>query len=111
MNNIFLIIPVFLPIILGIISFLIPFKQQKSLNIFVGISLILSSISVWYSAFSVSETPLVLLSFSDSLDFSLKLDGAGKIFSCLSATLWPLTALYAFDIGFTVSIIVGVSSF
>ncbi|MBO5856856.1 MAG: proton-conducting membrane transporter [Clostridia bacterium] len=97
MNNIFLIIPVFLPIILGIISFFIPFKKQKSLNIFIGVSLILSSVSVWYSAFFASETPLVLLEFSDSLDFSLKLDGAGKIFSCLSATLWPLTALYAFD--------------
>ena len=44
MNNILLIIPVFLPIILGIISFLIPFKKQEHLNIFIGISLVLSSI-------------------------------------------------------------------
>ncbi|MBO7179607.1 MAG: proton-conducting membrane transporter [Clostridia bacterium] len=97
MNNTFLLIPVFLPIILGIISFLIPFKNQKALNAFIGVSLVLSSASVWYSAIFSPENPLILLTFTDTLDFSLKLDGAGKIFACLSATLWPLTALYAFD--------------
>lgn len=97
MSNTILIIPVFLPIILGIFSLLIPFKKQKTHNIFIIVSLVLSSVSVWIPAISTPENTLVLLSFTDSLEFSLKLDGAGKIFSCLSATLWPLTAIYAFD--------------
>ena len=93
----FLLVPVFLPIISGIASFIIPFKKQKSHNLFIGISLLLSAASVWISALFAGDGELVLLSFTDSLDFSLRLDGAGKIFACLSATLWPLTALYAFD--------------
>lgn len=97
MNNNFLLIPVFLPIILGIASFLIPFKNQKCHNAFIGVSLILSSVSVWLCAFFVKDSELVMLSFTDELDFALRLDGAGKIFACLSATLWPFTALYAFD--------------
>lgn len=97
MNNNFLLIPVFLPIILGIASFLIPFKNQKRHNAFIGVSLILSSVSVWLCAFFVKDSELVMLSFTDELDFALRLDGAGKIFACLSATLWPFTALYAFD--------------
>ena len=97
MNNTFLLIPVFLPIILGIISFLIPFKNQKAHNLFISLSIIISSISVWYSAIQTPESTLVILTFTDNLDFALKFDGAGKIFACLSATLWPLTALYAFD--------------
>ncbi len=97
MNSIFLLIPVFLPIILGIASFLIPFKNQKSHNIFIGVSLVLSSVSVWLCTLFASDSVLIMLSFTDNLDFALRLDGAGKIFACLSATLWPFTALYAFD--------------
>ena len=97
MNNTLLLIPVFLPIILGIISFLIPFKNQKAHNLFISLSIIVSSISVWYSAIQAPESTLVILTFTNNLDFALKFDGAGKIFACLSATLWPLTALYAFD--------------
>lgn len=97
MNEIFLTIPVFLPMLLGAILFFIPFKNQKSRNAYVMVSLLASSFSVWLAAFLVSDNSFTLLHFTDSLTFSLKLDGAGKIFSCLSATLWPITAVYAFD--------------
>ena len=97
MNEMFLIIPVFLPIILGAVLFFIPFKNQKQRNTYVMTALLLSSISVWISAFTVSDKAFTLLQFTQELSFSLKLDGAGKIFSCLSATLWPITAIYAFD--------------
>lgn len=97
MNNKFLLIPVFLPIILGIASFMIPFKKQKGHNTFIALSLAASSVAVWLCAVFSNGSELVMLSFTDELDFSLRLDGAGKIFTCLSATLWPLTAVYAFD--------------
>lgn len=97
MNELFLIIPVFLPIILGAILFFIPFKNQKQRNAYVLISLLLSSVAVWLSAFLVPDKAFTILQFTDDLAFTLKLDGAGKIFSCLSATLWPVTAVYAFD--------------
>lgn len=97
MNEMFLIIPIFLPIILGAVLFFIPFKNQKQRNTYVMTALMLSSISVWVSVFTVPDKAFTLLQFTDELSFSLKLDGAGKIFSCLSATLWPITAIYAFD--------------
>lgn len=97
MNELFLIIPVFLPIILGAILFFIPFKSQKQRNAYVITSLLLSSVAVWLAAFLVPDKTFTLLQFTDDLSFSLRLDGAGKLFSCLSATLWPITAVYAFD--------------
>lgn len=97
MNELFLITPIFLPIILGAILFFIPFKNQKQRNAYVITSLILSSVAVWLSAFLVPDNSLTILHFTDELTLSLRLDGAGKIFSCLSATLWPITAIYAFD--------------
>lgn len=97
MNELFLIVPVFLPIILGAVLFFIPFKNQGQRNAYVMISLLCSSVAVWISAFLAGENTFTILSFTDDLAFSLRLDGAGKIFSFLSATLWPLTALYAFE--------------
>lgn len=97
MNEIFLIIPVFLPMILGAILFFIPFKSQKQRNTYVMASLLASSVAVLLAAFWVPDNTFTLLRFTDDLSFSLRLDGAGKIFSCLSAILWPLTAIYAFD--------------
>ncbi len=97
MSEKFLLAPVFLPFILGAVLFLIPFRSQRSRNVYVMISLLCSAACVWLSAFLVPERSLILLRFMEDLTFSLKLDGAGKLFSCLSATLWPITALYAFD--------------
>lgn len=97
MNELFLIIPVFLPIVLGAILFFIPFKNQKQRNTYVIAALLAASLSVWLAAFLVPENSFTILQFTDGLSFSLRLDGAGKIFSCLSATLWPITAIYAFD--------------
>ncbi len=97
MNELFLTVPIFLPIILGAILFFIPFKNQKQRNTYVLVSLILSSVTVWLSAFLAPDKSLTILQFTDDLAFSLRLDGAGKLFSCLSATLWPITAVYAFD--------------
>lgn len=92
-----LLISVFLPIILGAVILLLPFKGQKSLNIYVFASLVVSAAAVWASALSPADCKVELLTFTKEITLALNLDGAGKIFACLSATLWPVTAIYAFD--------------
>ena len=97
MNSLFLVVPIFLPIILGAVSFVIPENKKLIRNIFVMATIVCSSVFVWILALNTPQESLVLLKFTDNLNFVLRLDGAGKIFSCLSATLWPLTALYSFE--------------
>ena len=97
MNRLFLIVPILLPIILGTLSFVIPADKKKQRNAFTMFTILCSSVSVWLLALNTPQESLVLLNLTENLSFVLKLDGAGKIFSCLSATLWPLTALYAFE--------------
>lgn len=97
MNPLYLLIPVFLPVLLGGASFILPFRSIKARNIYVLTGLTVCSVFVWALALSTPENSLVLLNFTDALSISLRLDGAGKIFACLSATLWPLTAIYAFE--------------
>ena len=97
MSEYVLLIAVFLPLVLGAMSYFIPFSTQKHRNAFIMGALLVSAASVWIAALMVPETTLTILQFTNQLSFALRLDGAGRIFSCLSATLWPLTALYAFD--------------
>jgi len=97
MRTYLLLIPVFLPVLLGTVSYFLPFRNQRQRNLFVMVSLLINSAAVWTAACCVPEETLTLIPFTNELSFSLRLDGAGRLFACLSATLWPLTALYAFD--------------
>lgn len=93
----FLLLPIFLPILLGLASYFLPFKNTRQRNSYVMLTLLISAAALWVAVLTVPDDKLTLLQFTDQLAFSLRLDGAGRLFACLSATLWPLTALYAFD--------------
>ena len=93
----FLLLPIFLPILLGLISYFLPFGNARQRNVYVMLTLLVSAVALWVAVLTVPDDELTLLQFTDRLAFSLRLDGAGRLFACLSATLWPLTALYAFD--------------
>ncbi len=97
MNSLILLFPVFFPVLAGFASFVLPFRKQRGRNLFVMVSLLLSAAGVWTAALTSPEGTFTVLRFTDELSIALRLDGAGKLFACLSATLWPLTALYAFE--------------
>lgn len=96
MNEIFLLFPVLFPVVFGALSALIPENRKRTRNIYTFALLAVCAASVWMLAF-LPTGKLTLFEFTEKISFSLCLDGAGKIFSCLAATLWPLTALYAFE--------------
>ena len=80
MNVHFLLIPVFLPLVLGAVSYFIPFRAPGHRNAYVMASLLVSAAAVWVAALWVPETTLPILQFTDQLSFSLRLDGAGRLF-------------------------------
>ncbi|MGN1095926.1 MAG: complex I subunit 5 family protein [Eubacteriales bacterium] len=96
MNELFILIPVFLPIVGGAVMYFLPFRKDAHRNIFSFLLLLFCAVFVWLLAFMTPESSLVLIKFTPTLSFALFPDGAGKIFSCLSASLWPVTAIYAF---------------
>ena len=97
MDSTYLIVPVFFPVLMGFISYLIPWKSDKARRIFCFASILLTTVFVWVLIFTVSNKPFTILRFTDYLSFRLRLDGAGKLFAALSSLLWPLTAIYARD--------------
>lgn len=56
-----------------------------------------NAVFTWVLLFCSSADTFVLLRFTDTLRFALRLDGLGKVFAGLVSALWPVTMLYGFD--------------
>ena len=97
MPQYFMLLPILIPTVGAILSLLIRFGSTRARNGFILLTTILSSLSMWALVLFPPEGTLVLLNFTDALDISLRLDGAGRIFAALSSALWPLALIYAFD--------------
>lgn len=91
------IIPVALPILLGAVAYFIKFKKVKWRNAYTLTTVLLTSIAMWGIILLGDEQPFTLFHFTDSLNITFNLDGLGKIFAGLIATLWPLTVIYSFE--------------
>ncbi len=93
----FLILPIVFPVLCAICLSFKAFQNRKLRNAFVLASVLINSIFV---ALIVTVPPadgFTLLKISISLSFSLKVDGMTRIFAAITAILWPLTTIYAFD--------------
>ena len=67
------------------------------LHKYVFISTLVNSLVLWYLVFGPQAETLPLFHFSETLQFTLSVDGLSRVFIMIISVLWPLTALYAFD--------------
>ncbi len=56
-----------------------------------------TSVLVSYCVLTPGGHPVTVLSITDFLSISFRLDGLGRVFAGLVAFLWPLSTLYAFE--------------
>ena len=97
MNSYVLLIAIFLPILGGILTGVIPFKGRTKRNIFVEIVVIITSIIMWLIILNKPQGSIEVLKFTGDLVFAFKMDGLGMIFAGLISSLWPLATLYSFE--------------
>lgn len=96
MNATLLFVPVLLPIAAAVASYLLPLNE-KHRRIFCTAVIFATTALAWLAILTCGGKETVLFSFTDSLVFSLRMDGAAQLFVGLSATLWPFTTMYAWD--------------
>ena len=97
MNGLYLTLPIFLPLVGGLVSYLIRFPGNRSRHLFYGVLICLTSAVTWLSILRCGSESFQLLRFTEELTLTLRMDGASRLFAGLAATLWPFTMLYAFD--------------
>ncbi len=96
MSNVFLVLPVVLPILGGALMPLLRLPDKKR-NILLEIIVLITSALALICVFNNPEDGFTLFHLTGNLDFALRLDGLGSVFTCLIAILWPLATLYAFE--------------
>ena len=96
MNGSLLCLAVFLSIVTGLASYMLPFSD-KTRRAFCSVIIVATTVIAWAAILTCSGEEFVLWAFTDKLSFSLRMDGAAKLFVGLSATLWPFTMVYAWD--------------
>lgn len=96
MSNVYLVLPVALPIVGGALMPLLHLPDQKR-NLFLEILVVLNSAIAIACVCMRPEAGFTLFHLTGNLDFALRLDGLGCVFTCLVSVLWPLSTLYAFE--------------
>lgn len=88
---------ILLPVIAGILVFLLPFKKRSHMEIFLEALVVLNSILVWYLLIHRPVEIFTLANFTGNLSISFQVDGMSMVFAGLVSALWPFATLYAFE--------------
>lgn len=97
MKPMFMAVVVLLPIILGALIPLIPFRSRKQLMIYTESVVLFNTVLVFGLLLNQSSVPFVLFRLTGNLSISFRLDGLGTVFAGIVSCLWPLATLYAFE--------------
>ena len=88
---------ILLPILSGICLPALKIEDDSSIKRFTILTTVLTSLLTWGLILTCSDEALYIVSFANRLHFMLRLDGMGRFFAGIVATLWPLTTLYSFE--------------
>lgn len=88
---------ILIPIIAGVLLFLIPFQKRSHMEVFLEALVIINSILVWYLLLHRPTEIFTLANFTGNLSIGFKVDGMSMVFGGLVSALWPFATLYAFE--------------
>lgn len=97
MNEKMMLVVVLLPFIIGVLLPVLPFQNRKQMCVFMEIGALINSVLVILLLMNPPVETLTVFRFTGNLSVTFRIDGAGSIFACMAAVLWPLALLYSFE--------------
>lgn len=97
MSQYWILVAILLPMIGGVATRFIPFKEDKQMFLFVETYMIITSCIVWGLITGGTTEVFHVVHFVNDLSISFKIDGMTMVFAGLVSVLWPLATLYAFE--------------
>ena len=98
MSPVFLLLPVFLPILGGLGFFVLKFQRDSARNAYSEAVTVLTTALVWIAVFAVPHgAPAEVYSFTAGFSVTFQVDGPGALFAGMISLMWPLVLLYAFE--------------
>lgn len=97
MPSYFILVPILLPVLAGILLLIFPIENVRKRNVCIETVVIINTLlTLWLLTHRPAER-LYLFSLGENLPLTLNIDGMAMFFGGLVACLWPLASLYAFE--------------
>ena len=98
MSQYLMLLPIFVPIVLGALIPLLRFENKRTRQWYVGAVAIVNTLLMFWLMFVVRPAgDFMLLNMAGKLSISFHMDGLGCVFGSLIAVLWPIATFYAFE--------------
>lgn len=88
---------VLLPMIIGILIMVLPFKNRRQMWIFMEAGVLLNSALVWSLILNPPDETFMFIHFTGNLAIAFHMDGLSSVFAGLVSFLWPFASLYAME--------------
>ena len=97
MSEYWILATILLPIIGGILTPLLPFKNRKTMAWYLEAIMLTTTAIVWKLLLNGTTEVFHIIHFVEDLSISFKIDGMSMVFAGLVSLLWPLAVLYSFE--------------
>lgn len=97
MSEYWILAAILLPIIGGVLTPLLPFKNRKIMMYYLETVMLVTSAIVWRLILNGTTEVFHVIHFVEDLSISFKIDNMSMIFAGLVSLLWPLAVLYSFE--------------
>ncbi|MCM1104390.1 MAG: proton-conducting membrane transporter [Clostridium sp.] len=97
MNPIALLIVILIPLIGGMLLFVLPFQKRGQFELYTETVVLIASVLFFLLLTKKPADAFTLISFVNRLSISFQLDGMSMVFGGLISGLWPFATLYAFE--------------
>ncbi len=92
-----LLLPIFLTPLCGLLELELPFKNRKARDLYIMAPVAVTSVFLFVLIPNRPAGTLHLLRLTEHLSLALRMDALSCVFCALIAFLWPLATLYAFE--------------
>ena len=96
MTEAFILIPVVLPIVAGLVLEFIRKLNKKTMNLFVAAVLVIEAVLVFINTGRIGSE-VTLFSITDNLPIYFKIDNLGIMFAILMVVIWLLAGIFSFE--------------
>lgn len=97
MTQFAIIIPVFFPIIMGLILLCVKFPNRRAREIAIFSITLLNTLFAFYAIYGVHPDTITMFVFNESFSIGFKIDGLGMVFGTMVSLLWIPTVVYGFE--------------
>ena len=82
MNGILLLLPVFLPLVLGLLSYFLPIRSESCRRLVYSLLILGTTALAWAAILLCDDGTFTLLHFSHRLTIAFRMDGAARLPDC-----------------------------